>query len=128
MWSPFYMYYYIQDKANSDRCLSLQTMVDALCEFEELKQVGQASFENVDSFPWLSLQLVHQVNGNYVVTDEILPSDYGINYISIICSKGDIQKTDRYEILFSNIAERMGAKLYLEEDDDGGEDVEIYKI
>lgn len=120
-----YAYYYIQSEKKNSCFLKLKEIISVLEKCSELKQLSQDTYCNTDTFPWCTISVVHQVGGCYSTIDKILPEDSPMNHIAIVCSKIDPSKLERCESLFCHIARRLDWLLYLEEDDDGNQDVKI---
>lgn len=122
MWSDRYNYYNIQSDLSYSGRIEIERIVSILLETACFVQKDHQSFCNSDSFPWLELTLTNSDNGNFASSDRRIKY---INLISIVCLKGKDIDTKLYTDVFGIIANSLSWKLYLEEDDDGNENIEI---
>ncbi|MFB9075941.1 hypothetical protein ACFFLS_13490 [Flavobacterium procerum] len=122
MWSDRYNYYNIQSDLSFSKRIDTKEVVNILLESRCFRQKGNQIFSNVEDFPWLDLVLVETRNGNFSSTDKEIPF---VNLIAIVCSKGKNIDQSVYIKTFLKIAKALEWKLYLEEDDDDNENVEI---
>ncbi len=124
MWSDIYNYYNIQSDLSFSQKKSTKTVVDIILQTKYFKQNGNQNFSNADGFPWVDLVLVETKDGNFAVKEKEIPF---INLIAIVCSKREGVDQTLYIKTFLEIAIALNWKLYLEEDDEGNENVEIRK-
>lgn len=122
MWSDRYNYYSIQSDLSFSQKIERKTVVDIILKMNCFKQKGNQHFSNAEDFPWLTLVLTETKNGNFALKEEAIPF---VNLISIVCSKGKEIDQGIYIETFLKIAKALDWKLYLEEDDDENEYVEI---
>ncbi|MBZ4041190.1 hypothetical protein [Flavobacterium hibisci] len=122
MWSDRYNYFNIQFDENFSKRLDKSVVVKCLLETEFFKQTNHQSFTNTDKFPWVEIILVETYDGNYSSSKNV---NHFVTLVAIVCSKG--QNTDQqiYINAFKQIANKLNWKLYLEEDDDGNENIEL---
>lgn len=69
--------------------------------------------------------LVKTKDGNFAASANKIPYT---NLVAIVCSKGQEHDDKMYVDTFLKIAKTLNWKLYLEEDDDGNEDIEVTSI
>ena len=122
MWSDKYNYYNIQFDEKFSQKLSKATVVNYLLETGMFKQTNHQTFTNSDEFPWVNLVLVETYDGNFFSSDE---ENKFITLIAIVCPKTQDLDQRIYIDTFKLIAKRLNWKLYLEEDEDGNENIEL---
>jgi hypothetical protein len=122
MWSDRYNYYNIQSDRQFSKRLDTRTVVDCLLNTKLFKQTGHQTFRNKDKFPWTDIFLTETSNGSFGPSDADLKQ---VNLIAIVCSKGQDIDQELYINTFKKIAEKLNWTLYLGEDDEGNEDIEI---
>jgi hypothetical protein len=122
MWSDRYNYYNIQSDENFSQKLDKSVVVKCLLETKFFKQTNHQSFTNADKFPWVDIVLVETYVGNYSSSDK---ENQFVTLVAIVCSKGLHIDQQVYIDAFKKIANHLKWKLYLEEDDDGNENIEL---
>ena len=122
MWSDIYNYYNIQSDENFSRKLDKSVVVKCLLEKKLFKQTSHQSFKNTDKFPWVDIILVETNDGSFVSSDE---ENQFVTLVAIVCPKGHNIDQQIYIEEFKQIAEELNWKLYLEEDDNGIENIEL---
>jgi hypothetical protein len=122
MWSDRYNYYNIQFDENFSQRLSKSTVVDTLLETKLFRQINHQKFTNSDQFPWVDILLVETYNGNFAVSEK---ENQFVTLVAIVCSKGQNIDQQIYIDTFKQITNKLNWKLYLEQDDDGYENVEL---
>lgn len=122
MWSDRYNYYNIQSDENYSQNLARDIVIESLLATRSFTQNNHQNFVNTDSFPWTRIEIYETKNGNFSASKN---EDLFINLISIVCSKGEGVNQDIYIETFKAIAIQLGWTLYLEEDDDGNENIPI---
>jgi hypothetical protein len=125
MWSDRYNYYNIQSDESYSREAAAEKIMDLLLRHGLFKQKNHQLLSNTDKIPWVEIILVKTKDGNYASSATKLPF---INLIAIVCSKGEHIDQQIYIKTFLEVAEELDWKLYLEEDDDGNENIEIKHI
>ncbi len=123
MWSEKYNYYNIQFDEHFSQKLDKSIVVECLLETNRFKQTNHQTFTNTDEFPWVDLILVETYDGNLASSET---EDQYVTLVAIVCLKGEYINQKIYVDLFSQIAEKLHWKLYLELDDDGIENIEIH--
>jgi|SRR6478735_6936432 len=122
MWSDRYNYYNIQYDEKFGQRLSKSTVVDALLDTKLFIQTSHQTFKNSDEFPWVDIILVETYDGNFAGSKE---ENQFVTLVAIVCSKGQNVDQQVYINTFKQIANKLKWKLYLEEDDDENENVEL---
>lgn len=122
MWSDRYNYYNIRSDKNLSSKLNIETVIRSLLESNCFNQKDHQSFENSENFPWSEIILVESKDGNFNSSDKKI--DF-VNSIAIVCSKGQNIDQQIYLDAFLEIANNLNWKLFLEEDDEGNENLEI---
>ena len=122
MWSDRYNYYNIQCDENFSQKLDKSVVVNCLLETKLFKQTNHQSFTNTDKFPWVDIVLVETYDGNYSSSDK---ENQFVTLVAIVCSKGQNINQQKYIDAFKQITNKLKWKLYLEEDDDGNENIEL---
>jgi hypothetical protein len=122
MWSDRYNYYNIQFDEKFGQRLGKSTVVDSLLETKLFKQTNHQTFTNSDEFPWVDIVLVETYDGNFAASDK---ENQFVTLVAIVCSKRQDIDQQIYIDTFKQIANRLNWKLFLEEDDDGNENIEI---
>jgi hypothetical protein len=122
MWSDKYNYYNIQFDEKCSQRLSKSTVVDCLIETKILRQKNHQTFTNVDNFPWVDIVLVEANDGNFTVSEK---ENQFVTLVAIVCLKRQDINQQIYIDAFRGIADKLKWKLYLEEDDDGNEEIEL---
>lgn len=122
MWSDRYNYYNIQFDEKFGQKLRKSTVVSCLLETNLFKQTNHQCFTNTDLFPWVDIILVETYNGNFSASKR---ENKFVTLIAIVCLKGLDINQQIYIDGFKQIADSLKWKLYLEEDEDGNENVEL---
>lgn len=122
MWSDRYCYYNIQCDEQFSQRHKQKTVIDCLLETRLFRQTDNQSFANTHQFPWVDITLVETYDGNFASSDE---EHQFVTQIVIVTSKGKDTEQQLYTDTFRQIAAKLQWKLYLEEDDDGNEMIEI---
>jgi|GEM_PF-1039722 len=122
MWSDKYNYYNIQSDLFFTKKIETKTVCDVLLKTNCFKQKNHQTFSNVENFPWVDIVLVETKDGNFAASDKEIQF---VTLIAIVCSKEQHIDQNVYVKIFSEIAESLNWKLFLETDDDGRENVEI---
>lgn len=122
MWSDKYNYYNIQHDEQFSQKLDKAIVVKGLLATKNFLQTNHQSFTNSAKLPWLDMVLVETSNGNFASSDN---ENQFVNLIAIVCSKGEDIDQKIYIDAFKKIANTLNWKLYLEEDDDGNESIEL---
>lgn len=123
MWSNLYFYFNIQEDRFVYQYLSIETVTKVLLNTGCLEQTALQTFKNKEDFPWIEVSIANSANGNFAITTEQIEI---VNLISIVCSKKDTNNEEIYKDLLLKIAYQLNWKLFLEEDDKGNEQLEIY--
>lgn len=122
MWSDRYNYYNIQFDESFSQKLDKALVIDCLKETGQFKQTSHQSFTNTDRFPWVDVSLVETYDGNYSSSDNEIQY---VTLIAIVCSKGPDIDQQVYVDAFRHIANKLNWQVYLEEDDDGNENIKL---
>lgn len=122
MWSDRYNYYNIQFDENFSQKLATDEIVAYLQGTEWFLQKDHQTFTNSESFPWVEIILVETYNGNYSTSSR---KNKFTTLIAIVCSKGEGVDQQIYLNAFREVANKLNWRLFLEEDDDGNENVEL---
>lgn len=122
MWSDKYYYYNVQYDKHFNQKLDKAFVVNCLLETKFFKQISHQTFTNSDKFPWVNIALIETDNGSFVLSEK---ENQFVSLIAIVCSKGENINQQLYIDTFREIANKLNWKLYLEEDDDGNENVEL---
>ena len=122
MWSAKYNYYNIQCDEQFSQKLDKSIIVNCLLETKFFQQTNQQSFTNTDKFPWAEISLVETYDGNFSSSEK---ENQFVTLLAIVCSKGQNIDQQIYIDALKQIANKLNWKLYLEEDDDGNENIEI---
>lgn len=122
MWSDRYNYYNIQCDEHFSQKLDKSVVVKHLLETKLFKQTNHQSFTNTDKFPWVDITLVETYDGNFISSNE---ENQFVTLVVIVCSKGQNIDQQIYIDAFKQIANKLNWNLYLEEDDDGNENIEL---
>ncbi len=122
MWSDRNTYYNIQFDEKFSKKLNKATVVNCLLETGMFKQTNHQTFTNSDNFPWVDIVLVETYDGNFAASDM---ENQFVTLVAIVCSKSQDVDQQIYIDAFRLIANRLNWKLYLEEDDDGNENIEL---
>jgi hypothetical protein len=117
MWSDVYWYFNIQKDKWIYQPLAIEPVIELLLKTDCLEQISQQKFKNKNSFPWMELILANSNNGNFSTSSESISY---INLISIVCSKENSIDEQKYKDLLLKIAYQLHWKLFLEEEDDYG--------
>jgi len=125
MWSDRYHYYNIQYDEGYSRKEPTDKVMELFLRHGLFKQKNHQTLSNTEKIPWAEIFLTSTTDGNYASSTTALPY---INLIAIVCSKGEHIDQQIFIKTFLDIAEELNWKLYLEEDDDGNENVEIKHI
>ena len=122
MWSDRYNYYNIQFDEHFSQKLDKSVVVNCLLGTKLFKQTNHQAFANTDKFPWVEMVLVETNDGNFASSET---ENQFVTLVAIVCSKGQNINQQIYIGTFKQIANKLNWKLYLEEDDDGNENIEI---
>ncbi|MGV3632219.1 MAG: hypothetical protein ACO1O6_13505 [Bacteroidota bacterium] len=122
MLSDRYNYYHIQFDEKFGQKLNKTTVVDYLLETGMFRQKNHQTFTNSDSFPWVEIILVETYDGSFSSSEK---ENQYVTLVAIVCSKGQNIDQQKYIDSFKQIAMKLNWKLYLEEDDDGNENIEL---
>ena len=122
MWSDRYNYYNIQSDQFFTEKVETKTICNILLKTSCFHQKNHQTFTNVDNYPWVDIVLVETKDGNFATSDKEIQF---VTLIAIVCSKGKNIDQSIYLNVFSEIADTLNWKLYLEADDDENENVEI---
>lgn len=122
MWSDIYNYYNIQFDKQFSQKLDKSVVVECLLATKLFKQTDHQTFTNTDEFPWVDIVLVETYDGNFALSDKENPF---VTLVAIICSKGQNIDQQIYINTFKQISRKLNCKLYLEQDDDGNEHIEL---
>lgn len=122
MWSDRYNYYDIQFDEQYSEKLEKSFIVEVLLKAGFFKQETHQTFRNTDKFPWVDIALVETNNGSFSLSDK---ENQFVNLIAIVCSKGEHVDQQIYITAFKNIADKLNWKLYLEEDDDENQNIQL---
>lgn len=120
MYSHIYLYYELRSNKNYSEVLPVADIVRILESAEVLYKKSPVIFENIDSFPPISLSIVMTKNGNYAVneTTELVIA----NLLSVVCYRGNNEKI--YINLLIALAKQLRWEL-VEESLDG--DIPVYQ-
>jgi hypothetical protein len=122
MWSDRYNYYNIHSDERFSQRLAKSTIVNCLLETNLFKQTSHQSFTNSDKFPWVDIVLVETYDGNYALSDKEIEF---VTLLALVCLKGENINQQIYIEAFKEVANQLNWKLYLEEDDDGNQNIEL---
>ena len=122
MWSDKYYYYNIQFDEKFGQKLANSTIVSVLLETKLFKQTNPQSFTNTDKFPWVDIFLTETYDNNFSAHDN---ENQFVTLIAIVCPKGQDVNRQVYIDAFKKVADKLNWKLYLEEDDEGKENIEM---
>lgn len=125
MWSDRYNYYNIQSDESYSQEAATEKVMDLFLQHGLFNLKNHQMLSNTDKIPWAEIILVKTTDGNYASSAAKLPF---INLIAIVCRKGEHTDQQIYIKTFLEVAEELNWKLYLEEDDDGNENIEIKHI
>ena len=124
MWSHQYIYYNIQSDKFFSQSKKIEDVISILLRTNYFKQKNHQSFCNSDNFPWVDMILVETKDGKFASSDQ---KKSFVNLIAIVCLKAEEIDQSIYINEFLEIADKLNWKLFLEEDDDGNQNVEIKK-
>lgn len=122
MWSDRYNYYNIQFNEHFGQKLDKSIVVNYLLETKLFKQTNHQTFTNSDKFPWVDILLVETYDGNFASSNT---ENTFVTLVAIACSKAQNIDQQLYIDTFKKIADKLNWKLYLEQDDDGNENIEL---
>jgi hypothetical protein len=122
MWSDRYNYYNIQSDEAYTKNVATEIVLQLFLKTGDFLQKDHQTLGNADHFPWLEVVLAETKDGSFATSEKELPD---VNLIAIVCANGPHIDQQVYLKTFLKIAGTLGWKLYLEEDDEGNEDVEI---
>ena len=122
MWSDRYNYYNIQFDKKFGQRLEKSTVIDALSENKLFRQTNHQTFINSDEFPWVDIILVETYDGSFAASEK---ENQFVTLVAIVCLKRQDVNQQIYIDAFRQIANKLKWKLYLEEDDDGNENIEL---
>ncbi len=119
MWSNKYFYFNIQKNSSEWEYLDTKKVQEIFLKINHLEQINECEFRNNAEFPFIDITLANAINGDFSTTLE-LPKE--INLISVVCSKNDLYE-NQYRNLLLKIASELNWKLFLEEDEEGNEQI-----
>lgn len=122
MWSDRYNYYNIMFDEKFSQKLTKSTIIDFLLDTGMFKQINHQTFTNSSKFPWVEIVLVETNDGNFTASER---ENEFVTLVAIVCSKGQNINQHIYINAFKEIANKLNWRLFLEEDDDGNEYVEL---
>lgn len=122
MWSDRYNYYNIQSDEHFTEKVEVGILHEMLLKTGCFKQKNLQTFSNTDNFPWVEIVLSDTVDGSFATSEKELNV---VTLIAIVCSKGQNIDQSVYINVFSKIARALNWKLYLEQDDEENENIEI---
>lgn len=122
MWSDRYNYYNIQSDEGYTKKVERETLLQILLKSGYFLQKDHQTWGNAENFPWLEIVLVETKDGSFATSEKKLPY---VNLIAVVCTKSANIDQGVYLKAFLEIAEELNWKLYLEEDDEGNENIEI---
>ncbi|SHG92850.1 hypothetical protein SAMN04488522_108263 [Pedobacter caeni] len=122
MWSDRYNYYNIQSDEGYTKNVARERLLQLFLNTGNFLQKDHQTLGNADHFPWLEIVLAETKDGSFATSEREVPD---VNLIAIVCAKGAHIDQQVYLKIFLEIAGALSWKLYLEEDDEGNEDVEI---
>ena len=123
MWSNIYVYYNIQSDETCSKDIKTENIVNIFSEYNFLKKyIGNRCFENKEEFSWIKIYLTFTKDGKNFMSDTIYNDR--INIIPIITTR---EAQSNYFEFMLEIANKINWKLFLEEDDDHTENIEIIK-
>ena len=119
MFSNQYGYYLIHG-SDFSQGIDYEKIVEIILKQNCFLQIDNQIFKNNDNFPWINIGIVYTMDGNYSTNNKKLDK---INLITITTSKKYDQTIYITELI--KVAEKIGWKLYSEEDEFGNENIEI---
>lgn len=121
MWSDRYNYYNIHDEGYTKK-VETEIVLQIFLKTGYFLQKDHQTLGNAENFPWVEIVLVETKDGSFATSEKMLPY---INLIAVVCTKSPDTDQQVYLKTFLEIAEELNWKLYLEEDDEGNEDIEM---
>ncbi|GAB3834958.1 hypothetical protein [Hymenobacter jeollabukensis] len=126
MWSDRYSYYEIRASATYSATADTKQIRNVLDALPELQRTGTVSYVNAIGFPWLELSLVTGKDGNFHVFTDTWTEQF--NMIPIVCAKSDQGHVPASQLSFLvKLAQLLNWELIWEEDEDGNEDVILWR-
>ncbi|NQX40368.1 hypothetical protein SAMN05421820_105248 [Pedobacter steynii] len=122
MWSDRYNYYNIQSDEGYTKKVETGIVLQILLKSGYFLQKDHQTLVNAENFPWLEMVLAETEDGSFATSDKKLPY---VNLIAVVCTKSAAIDQGVYLKAFLEMAEELNWKLYLEEDDEGNENIEI---
>lgn len=122
MWSDRYNYYNIQSDESYTEKVETEIVLQLFLKSGHFLRKDHQTLVNADNFPWVEIVLVETKDGSFFTSEKKLAC---INLIAVVCAKSPNIDQQVYLKTFLEIAEELNWKLYLEEDDEGNENVEI---
>ena len=122
MWSDRYNYYNIQSDESYTEKVETEIILQLFLKSGHFLRKDHQTLVNAENFPWLEIVLVETKDGSFFTSEKKLPY---INLIAVVCAKSPNIDQQIYLKTFLEIAEELNWKLYLEEDDEGNENIEI---
>ncbi|WP_338812506.1 hypothetical protein V9L05_13965 [Bernardetia sp. Wsw4-3y2] len=122
MYSDRYNYYTIQSDLRFTQNIDTKKFIDIILETGFLKEKDHQTFINNEKIPFMSLFICKVEGGGFAPSRE-LPKN--INLISIVCTKSKEINQKIYTDILLSISTKIGWKVFLEEDENGNEFVEI---
>ncbi|MBO9732481.1 MAG: hypothetical protein J7623_27815 [Chitinophaga sp.] len=125
MWSNLYLYYEIRGSSDYSQQLHTDMVLKVLENTGVLVKVAPRQFCNIDTFPWMNITAIYTKDGNYGRPESF--NSKWVTMLAITASKSDPELEAVYVQLLSDIAAKLHWELILEMDDEGNEDVILYK-
>lgn len=125
MWSPLYRYYDIRSDAEYLQELPSDEIGKILEDTGLLFRTGNQTFTNAEGFPWIQIIYAESDKGDFGV-DTRYTSTFS-NLIAVVTSRYRQEDEKRYLDILLQIAKKLGWELVLDEDDEGNEDVVIWR-
>lgn len=122
MWSDRYNYYNIQSDESYTGKVQTEIVLQLFLKSGNFLLKDHQTLGNADHFPWVEIVLVETKDGSFATSEKKLPYT---NLIAVVCTKSANTDQQVYLKSFLAIAEELNWKLYLEEDDEGNENIEI---
>ena len=123
MYSPLYQYFEIRSDENYSDKKSANELNEILEETGVLIKHDNLSFKNKSDFPWIEITCVNNVDNGYNSNERLAEC----NLLAIVTSKKEIDNEQKYLQLLTAVSAKLRWELILEEDEEGNEDVLIYK-
>jgi hypothetical protein len=119
MYSDVYGYYNICSE-NYIQKIEYEKIIEIILEQNCFVQIDNQTFRNDNDFPWINIVIAYTEDGCYSIKDEKLDE---VNLIAIVTSKRNDQTIYRDKLL--RISRKLHWALFLEEDEEGNENIEI---